>query len=70
MEDQHDDTNDDAEHSQVSSHPDSPTPFTSQVLDMLSKRFGQALLSAQPAGGWGIDHLELKLGKDIHSLHL
>lgn len=46
------------------------TPFSPEVLAQLSEKFGKAILAAQPQGGWEVDHLELKLGKEVHLLPL
>ena len=49
---------------------DEETPYTQPVLDQLSTEFGEALLKHQPKGGWKIGELEIKIGKDVHTMPL
>lgn len=46
------------------------TPFTASVLQRLSDEFGRALLEAQPRGGWAVDELQIKVGKEVSSIPL
>lgn len=38
-------------------------PFTDKLLEQLEAQFAQALLDAQPKGGWRIDRISTKIGK-------
>lgn len=46
------------------------TPFTSDIIATLSEKFGKALLESQAKGGWIVDQLQLKIGKEVHMLDL
>jgi hypothetical protein len=49
---------------------ESSTPLTQDVLKKLEGEFGKRLLAAQPAGGWEVEGLELRIGKEITRLPL
>jgi hypothetical protein len=38
-------------------------PFTVQLLHRLQKRFAEALLKAQPRGGWLVTGISTKIGR-------
>ncbi|KAJ9099822.1 hypothetical protein QFC21_003822 [Naganishia friedmannii] len=40
-------------------------PFTEQLLQRLEERLSEALLNAQPRGGWLIDGLSTKIGRTV-----
>ena len=46
------------------------TPFTPAVLEALSQEFGEDMLKQQPKGGWKVDQLAIKIGKDIFAMPL
>jgi hypothetical protein len=48
----------------------SSTPLTQDLLRKLEEEFGKRLLAAQPAGGWEVEGLELRIGKEITRLPL
>lgn len=44
------------------------TPFTAKILDELSTEFQARIMASQPAGGWQVNHLDLKVAKQVHRL--
>jgi hypothetical protein len=45
-------------------------PFTDKLLELLEAQFGQALLDAQPKGGWQVDRISTKIGKTARDFTL
>lgn len=45
-------------------------PFTDRLLEQLEAQFAQALLEAQPKGGWQIDRISTKIGKTARDFAL
>jgi hypothetical protein len=45
-------------------------PFTDRLLGQLEAQFAQALLEAQPKGGWQIDRISTKIGKTARDFTL
>jgi hypothetical protein len=45
-------------------------PFTDELLKQLEARFAQALLDAQPKGGWKVDRISTKIGKTARDFPL
>lgn len=59
---------DPAESGQQRKHVDDP--FTDRLLEQLEAQFAQALLEAQPKGGWQIDRISTKIGKTARDFTL
>ncbi|KAJ9118230.1 hypothetical protein QFC22_004137 [Naganishia vaughanmartiniae] len=49
----------------VNQVPDMGDPFSTQLLQRLEQRFAEALLKAQPSGGWLIEGISTKIGRTV-----
>ncbi|WWD16603.1 hypothetical protein CI109_101031 [Kwoniella shandongensis] len=51
-------------------HRSKSSPFTKSILDQLNAKYEAQILACQPRGGWDVDNVHLKIGKDITVIKL